>query len=85
MSEQKFYVHDTTRGFVGNSMVWWRKDHRGYTTNLADAHEFTEAELAGMADDLVAYPVDEVRRVAEAHVTARHVLEPVARKLGGGS
>lgn len=69
MNPTKYVVHDTTRGYVGNSMVWWREGHHGYTLNLNEAHRFTWDELKGMDDDLVAYPVEEARKMAEPHVT----------------
>lgn len=67
---QKYYLHDTTRGYVGNSMVWWRKGHHGYTCNIDEAHEFDASELPQylQAGDLVAYPVEHIRGIAEPHV-----------------
>lgn len=69
--KQKLYlIHDTTRGHVGNSMVWWRKNHCGYTCDVKFAHRFTRKEainLINKADDLVAYPVGSVLAVIEHH------------------
>jgi hypothetical protein len=31
-----FYIQDT-RGYCGNSVMWWREDGHGYTTNLDEA------------------------------------------------
>jgi len=79
---QKYFVHDKTRGFVGNSMVWWRQNHRGYTTNINEAHAFTEEELREycQADDLVAYPVELVRDISEPHVVQMHLLRGKAKE-----
>lgn len=85
MSGRRYFVHDRTRGFIGNSMVWWRWNHRGYTPNIDEAHQFSESELEGMADDLSAYPVDEVRAVSEPHVTRPHDLRHCERRLGEGN
>lgn len=77
---QKYYIHDRTRGFVGNSMMWWRKNHCGYTCNIDDAHVFTREEALQRirdADDLSAYTVDSVRAYAEIHVTDRGALNPL--------
>jgi hypothetical protein len=38
MSERLFYIQDT-RNYVGNSVLWWRINGEGYTTNLAEAHK----------------------------------------------
>lgn len=33
-----------TGGYVDNGLLLWRKEHRGYTSNLNDAHRFTKEE-----------------------------------------
>ena len=43
MSEKLFYLQDT-RTMVGNDIVWWAKEGRGYTTDLNKAQVFTEYE-----------------------------------------
>ena len=70
MSEEMFYIHDTTRGCVGNSMVWWKKDHHGYTCDIRQAHIFSKASLDRYlsAGDLVAYPVDYIKERTSLHV-----------------
>lgn len=78
-----FFIHDKTRGYVGNSMVWWRRNHHGYTCDINEAHAFTEEEAikrVSEADDLVAYPMDEVMGIAEPHVTQHHKLK--GKELG---
>ena len=73
----QYYIHDKTRGVVGNSMVWWAKDHLGYTCDLERAHVFEESELAEYIDnatDLVAYPVEEIQAISETHITRSHRL-----------
>lgn len=77
----KFYIHDTSRGYVGNSMVWWRRGHHGYTCDLRDAHVFDEKELPIYllhADDLVAYPVEHIDPLVRHHVD----MQDVNRELG---
>lgn len=77
---RQYYIHDRTRGFVGNSMMWWRKNHCGYTCDIGDAHIFTHEEALQRicdAGDLSAYTVDSVRAYSEIHVTDREVLNPL--------
>lgn len=42
MSEE-YYLQDS-RSFVGNDMLFWKKDGKGYTTNLREAHVYTKDE-----------------------------------------
>lgn len=43
MSDKMFYLQDS-RSYVGNDVLWWAKDGRGYTTDLRKAHIYTEVE-----------------------------------------
>lgn len=40
---KEYYLQDT-RQMVGNDILWWAKDGRGYTTDISRAHIFTEKE-----------------------------------------
>lgn len=66
----KYFIHDTTRGYVGNCMVWWKADNHGYTCDVGQARIFDESELPDYleAGDLVAYPVDHIRDICIHHV-----------------
>lgn len=39
------YVVQDKRQIVGNCVLWWAKDAKGYTCNLDEAHHYTEAEI----------------------------------------
>ena len=39
----QFYLQDS-RTFVGNDVLWWAKDGKGYTTDLRKAEKFTKDE-----------------------------------------
>jgi hypothetical protein len=39
-----FYVQDR-RNYVGNAVLWWAKDGKGYTTDLTKAHKYTKDEI----------------------------------------
>lgn len=36
----EYYLQDS-RDYVGNNMLFWRKEGRGYTTNLLEAEVYT--------------------------------------------
>lgn len=42
MSTEKYYY--IQNGFVGNAVLWWGKDHQGYTTDFYQAGRYTESE-----------------------------------------
>lgn len=39
----KFYIQNT-RGYVGNSMLWWKHDNCGYVCDIREAKVFTKIE-----------------------------------------
>ncbi len=39
--KEAFYLQDR-RGFVGNDILWWAKDGKGYTTDINKAHIYTK-------------------------------------------
>tara|TARA_R110001583_G_scaffold9243_8_gene43951 strand:- start:531 stop:914 length:384 start_codon:yes stop_codon:yes gene_type:complete len=41
--DQLFYLQDK-RQYVGNDILWWAKDGKGYTTDISKAHVFTKDE-----------------------------------------
>lgn len=47
MTDKLFYIQDT-RDYVGNSMLWWARDHKGYTCDIRKAHIFSESEIEEM-------------------------------------
>ena len=42
-TEDEYYLQDT-RYYVGNCVLWWRKNAEGYCTDLREAHVFTKEE-----------------------------------------
>lgn len=41
----KLYYLQDKRNIIGNCMLWWAKDGRGYTTKIDKAHIWTAEEL----------------------------------------
>ena len=65
--EQLYYVQDE-RQYVGNCMLWWCPDGKGYTTQIDEAGLFTAKEVRGMRESEVGWPKEYV----EAHIV-QHV------------
>lgn len=79
MTDRTYYVHDTSRGCVGNSMVWWKHNDCGYVTDIRQARVFKECELGVlMAGDLRAYPTEYINERVSFHVDMQNVDSSVA-------
>jgi rubrerythrin len=48
--EPLFYIQDS-RHTVGNDMLWWRQDGKGYTTDMREAGVFTLEEAQRKHDN----------------------------------
>lgn len=56
--------------YVGNSVLWWRPNGRGYTSSIEEAGRYSQEEaqaFTGHTSD-VAWPEDVILRVAKRHV-----------------
>lgn len=60
-----YYIQDS-RDFVGNSMLWWRPDGRGYTTDIAEAGQYAHKPTDRDSD--VLWPVEYIDGIAQLHV-----------------
>jgi hypothetical protein len=52
-----YYIQDA-RSYVGNSVLWWRKEGQGYTCNLDEA-EKVESTWVGRSTDKL-WPCNEI-------------------------
>lgn len=43
-NEKKYYIQNTERQYIGNSIVFWAKGSNGYTAKLNNAEKFTYEE-----------------------------------------
>lgn len=70
------YLMIDKRSFVGNDVLFWAKNHRGYCTSIDQAHVFDEDEArkieAGRSTD-VAIPYSEAEKVARRCVDFQHL------------
>ncbi len=71
-NEGLFYIQDS-RSFTGNSVVWWRKERKGYTSDLSEAMIVDRAEALSMQRDRDTdrpWPVNAISATAARHVDA---------------
>lgn len=73
--EEFFYIQDK-RSYVGNSVLWWAKDSKGYCCHLPDAHLYTKEEvLKGFPwrDTDIIHPVSSVIKAVRKHVDMQYL------------
>jgi hypothetical protein len=79
-----FFIQDT-REYVGNCMLFWRPDGRGYTTDLKRAGRYTRAEYSRRTqrETDVLWPVGYVLKHSVMHF--RSDREGISNPLDGDS
>ena len=43
-SKDLYYIQNSYV-YIGNAMLWWKKDGKGYTTDITEAGKYTKAEI----------------------------------------
>jgi hypothetical protein len=52
VADDRYYLQDS-RGYVGNDMLFWAIDGKGYTTDMRNAHVYTKAEAVAQHEQRV--------------------------------
>ena len=47
-SEEEYYIQS---GYVGNAMLWWRKDGKGYSTHFNEAGRYSKEDAMSIIDN----------------------------------
>jgi len=50
MTEQKYYVQNKDRGYLGNAPVWWSHNDCGYTAYINGARRFYEQDAMALVE-----------------------------------
>jgi hypothetical protein len=69
MDEPLFYIQDR-RQVVGNCVLWWCPDGKGYTTELSKAGLYPASKTGGLRETDVLVPKEMAERLAVIHVKA---------------
>ena len=79
----EYYIQQKSRGYVGNSMLWWRHNNCGYVCDIREAKVWTEEEakhhVEMAAGDLVAWPKPYIDERIKHHID----MQTVERGEGG--
>lgn len=64
--EKLFYIRN--EGYVGNALIWWAEDSKGYTTDIRKAGKYTkkDAEEICKREQDTAYPCEYIDNLIEA-------------------
>jgi len=65
-AEKLFYIKN---GYVGNDILWWGHESKGYTTDIRKAGKYTKekAKLIIKRPEDTAWPVDYIDKNETAH------------------
>jgi len=80
-----FYLQDK-RQYVGNDILWWAKDGKGYTTDISKAHIFTKEEAVEYhqhRETDVPWPKDYIDQRVRPAVDVQYVDIDIALQSAG--
>ena len=85
MAEKMFYVQDARPGVdVGNCMLFWCPDRKGYTIELNKAGLYTKAEVETMRKYDIGWPKEFIESHTAMHVRRDNVRqEPPVKTIKG--
>ena len=75
-ADEMYYVQDS-RSYCGNSVFWWAKESRGYTTELNNAEKYTKDEIVkrflnGRDSDVI-WKASHVEKHIRTHIDAQYL------------
>lgn len=70
MDEELYYLQDS-RDFVGNNILWWAKDGKGYTTDISKAHVYSKEDADKLHDQRGTERVHMELEVVWSHLAGR--------------
>jgi len=73
MSAQEPMYYIQNKGFVGNSLLWWRENGNGYTCNLNEAWKVTKEKAQQICKTRPAEDIPHLVSFVDAHAQ-RHVV-----------
>ena len=75
--KDEYFLQDS-RSYVGNDVLWWAKDFKGYTTDLSKAHVFTKKQAYAQhrqRDEDIPWPAEYIRSVTRPAVDFQYMNE----------
>lgn len=70
-NSQLYYIQDKSRGYVGNSMVWWKYNNCGYVCDIKQAKVWSKEEAeerCQQASDLKMWAKEYIDERIQHHV-----------------
>ena len=87
VDDDLWYLQDT-RCYVGNDVLWWAKDGKGYTTDVSKAHAYNRAEAfrqAAMRGTDRAWPKRYIDSKTRPVVDMQYINHDAALAAQGGA
>lgn len=76
LDKTKFYYVQDSRSYVGNAILWWAIDGKGYVTDLAKAHKYSWEEIqsfiGGRSTDVI-WEAEHVEGAIRKYVDAQYL------------
>ena len=79
--EEMYYIQDS-RSFIGNSVIWWGIDSKGYTTDISKAGKYTKDEaftICKNRDTDIAWLCSHVDKNIKQHVDMQYLKKKYSR------
>lgn len=83
MSSKLFYIRDR-RTVIGNCVLWWCPDSRGYTTELEKAGLFEESKRIGLRETDEMIPESVAKALVVNHVRSGTLDDVMAARRAAG-
>ena len=78
LNEELYYIQNVERGYVGNSVQWWKWNSNGYTCDLRAAKKFSESEALELIKDRNKYKMHRckyVNGIIQHHVDSQDLTK----------
>jgi hypothetical protein len=74
----QYYIQRHASGYVGNSLIWWRKGGRGYTCDIDQAEVFDGEDdhfknVANEAAKFTAWEKNYIDSIVSKHVDSENI------------
>lgn len=77
-SDNLYYIQNISRGYVGNSVMWWKHDNCGYVCDIRKARVWTREEAeqhCKMSSDLIMWEKEYIDSKIQYHIDMQTIYK----------